>query len=204
MAKVDYKQQFKHLYSGRVDRPVVVQVPKMNFISINGRGDPNTSQAYHDAIQTLYPVAYAIKFTSKLSYGHDFSVMPLEGLWWTEDMADFDPQDKSNWLWTAMIMQPDVVTEELFNQAVQKVAEKHAPASLAKLRFTAYDEGRAAQVLYVGPYAAEGPTIQNLHSFIKQQGGRLDETTKHHHEIYLGDPRRSDPAKLKSIIRQPF
>ncbi len=204
MDKVDYKKKLKDFYQAEVNKPVVVQVPKMNFIMIDGKGDPNTSQEYIDAIQTLYPVAYTIKFTSKIKNAKDFGVMPLEGLWWTENMADLSPEDKSNWLWTAMIMQPDVVTEDLYNQAVQQVREKKKPKSLEKLRFTPYEEGRAAQVMYVGPYSDEGPTIQNLHNFIKEQGGSLDDTNKHHHEIYLGDPRRTDPSKLKTIIRQPY
>lgn len=204
MNKTDYKKELKQFYAAKTDKPVIVQVPKVNFIMIDGKGDPNTSQEYIDAIQTLYPVAYTIKFTSKLKYGEDFGVMPLEGLWWTESMANFSATDKSNWLWTAMIMQPDVITEDIYNQAVQQVREKQAPKSLDKLRFASYDEGRAAQVMYVGPYANEGPTIQELHEFIQAQGGTLDDSNKHHHEIYLGDPRRTTPAKLKTIIRQPF
>jgi hypothetical protein len=204
MEKIDFKKQLKDFYQAQVGKPVVVQVPKMNFLMIDGKGDPNTSQEYIDAIQTLYPVAYTIKFTSKLKYGKDFGVMPLEGLWWTENMADFSAEDKSNWLWTAMIMQPEIVTEDLYNQAVQQVREKKSPIAIDKLRFGAYDEGRSAQIMYVGPYANEGPTIQALHAFIKAQGGKLDENNKHHHEIYMGDPRRTDPSKLKTIIRQPF
>lgn len=203
-AKLDYKKEFKQLYSGRVGKPVVVEVPKMNFLMIDGQGDPNISQEYIDAIQTLYPVAYTIKFTSKLKYGKDFGVMPLEGLWWTEDMADFSTSDKNNWLWTAMIMQPEVVTKELFDEAIDQVRQKKNPPALDKLRFESYNEGRAAQVMYIGPYSDEGPTIQKLHEFIHEQGGKLTDTNKHHHEIYLGDPRRVDPSKLKTIIRQPF
>lgn len=204
MVKTDYKKELRQLYSGKVSKPVVVQVPKMNFIMIDGNGDPNTSQEYIDAIQTLYPVAYTIKFTSKIKYGNDFGVMPLEGLWWTENMADFRTEDKSNWLWTAMIMQPDIITEDIFNQAVAQVREKKDLKSINKLRFESYDEGRAAQVMYVGPYSDEGPTIQELHKFISDQGGKLTNTNKHHHEIYLGDPRRTDTTRLKTIIRQPF
>lgn len=204
MNKVDYKSEFKQFYTAKVSKPTIVQVPKLNFIMIDGKGDPNTSQDYVDAIQTLYPVAYTIKFISKIKYGNDFGVMPLEGLWWTENMADFNPSDKSNWLWTAMIMQPEVITEEIYNQAVQHVREKKTPKLLDRLRFTSYDEGRAAQVMYVGPYSGEGPTILELHEFIKEHGGTLNDYNKHHHEIYLGDPRRADPAKLKTIIRQPF
>lgn len=204
MGKVDYKKLLRYYYSAKVGQPVVVEVPRMNFIMIDGKGDPNTSQEYIDAIQTLYPVAYTIKFTSKNQYGKDFGVMPLEGLWWTKNMADFNSDDKSNWLWTAMIMQPDIVSKELFNQSVESVRDKKHPASIDKIRFESYDEGRAAQVMYIGPYSDEGPTIVNLHKFITDQGGALDSTNKHHHEIYLGDPRRTDPSKLKTIIRQPF
>jgi len=203
MTKTDYKKAFKEFYSAKISKPTVVEVPKMNFIMIDGKGDPNTSQEYIDAIETLYPVAYTIKFTSKFA-GNDFGVMPLEGLWWTENMADFSTEDKSNWQWTAMIMQPDIINKVLFEQAVEQVKKKKNPVSLDKLRFEAYEEGRAAQVLYVGPYADEGPAIQELHQFIEDQGGKLKATTKHHHEIYLGDPRRVAPEKLKTIIRQPF
>jgi len=202
--KVDYKKELKEFYTGKVGVPVVVQVPEMNFIMVDAEGDPNTSQEYIDAIETLYPVAYTIKFMCKNNQGQDFGVMPLEGLWWTENMADFSTEDKSNWQWTAMIMQPAVVTEAMFTQAVEQVRKKKAPASLDKLRFASYDEGRAAQIMYVGPYSDEGPTIRQLHAFITEQGGQLEASTRHHHEIYLGDPRRTDPTKLKTIIRQPF
>jgi hypothetical protein len=204
MSKTDYKKELQQFFSAKPGVPVVVDVPRMNFLMIDGQGDPNTSQDYMDAIQTLYPAAYTLKFMSKLQNGKDFSVMPLEGLWWTENMADFSAADKSNWLWTAMILQPDVITEDMYHAAVEQVRYKKAPPALDKLRFAAYDEGRAAQVMYIGPYADEGPTILALHEFIREQGGTLDDTNKHHHEIYLGDPRRTDPAKLKTIIRQPF
>ncbi len=204
MEKVDYKKTLNKYYSAKEGRPVIVQVPAMNFIMIDGKGDPNTGDEYIEAIEALYPVAYTIKFTSKNKNGKDFGVMPLEGLWWTENMNDFNTEDKSNWLWTAMIVQPEVVTQDLFDRAIEQVGEKKNPKSLTKLRFEAYEEGRAAQVMYVGPYADEGPTIQHLHDFIIEQGGILDGTNKHHHEIYLGDPRRTAPEKLKTIIRQPF
>jgi hypothetical protein len=204
MEKIDYKKQLKELYQAKTNNPVTVNVPKMNYILIDGHGDPNTSQEYIDAIQTLYPVAYTIKFMCKKELEFDYGVMPLEGLWWTEKMADFKIDDKSNWLWTAMIMQPDIVTKDIFERAVNQVAGKKNPTSLDKIRFESYEEGRSAQVMYVGPYSGEGPTIIELHEFINQQGGNLDETNKHHHEIYLGDPRRTDPSKLKTIIRQPY
>jgi len=204
MDKIDYKKNYKDLYKAKTDKPVTVNVPKMNFLMIDGKGDPNSSQEYVDAVQALYPVAYALKFMCKRELGTDFGVMPLEGLWWMEDMSKFDTKDKSDWLWTAMIMQPDIVTKANFERAVKQVAEKKDLKSLSKIRFEAYSEGRSAQVMYVGAYADEGPTIQSVHEFIKAQGGKLDGINKHHHEIYLGDPRRTEPSKLKTIIRQPY
>lgn len=130
--------------------------------------------------------------------------MPLEGLWWSDNMEDFINGNKKNWQWTAMIMQPELVTEDIFNEAVLQVKEKKNPKAIDKIRLATYDEGRAAQVMYIGPYSDEGSTILDLHKFIKDQGGELNENNKHHHEIYLGDPRRTDPSKLKTIIRQPF
>lgn len=201
---MDYKKELKEFYSGRISQPTTVIVPKMNFLMVDGHGDPNTSQEYIDAIQALYPVAYTIKFLCKNKYGQDFGVMPLEGLWWAEDMAEFSTDDKSNWLWTMMIMQPEIVDETKFSEAVNLVKQRKEPASLDKVRFESYDEGRAAQVMYIGPYSDEGPTIMKLHEFIQNQGGALTNTNKHHHEIYLGDPRRTAPDKLKTIIRQPY
>lgn len=204
MKKVDYRRELRHLYGGTRDRMVTVDVPAMNFLMIDGHGDPNTSPEYAEAIRTLYPLAYTIKFQCKQQQLEDFGVMPLEGIWWTEDMRDFRTDDKSNWLWTAMIMQPPVVTPELFESAREKAAAKVDAATLARVRFAGYDEGRAAQVLYLGPYADEGPTIERLHAFIAENGGTLGGATKHHHEIYLSDARRTAPERLKTIIRQPF
>ena len=201
---MNYKRELKALYGGRVDRPVTVDVPPMNFLKIDGHGDPNTSQEYVDAVEALYPMAYTIKCMCKKDQVEDFGVMPLEGLWWTEDMRDFSVDDKSDWLWTAMIMQPEVVTGEMFERAVEQVAGKKNPKLLSRVRFESYDEGRAAQVMYVGPYSNEGPAIERLHAFIDEQGGSLEGTDLHHHEIYLNDPRRTDPSKLKTVIRQPY
>ena len=204
MNKIDYKKDLKELYQAKVNKIVTLNVPKMNFIMIDGRGDPNTSQDYIDAIQTLYPVAHGIKFFCKKELGTDFGVMPLEGLWWTEDMDNFDTNDKSNWLWTAMIMQPEFVDKAIFDKIVDQTKEKKNLAAIDKVRFEPYEEGRAAQTMYVGPYSGEGETIKSIHAFIKDQGGKLDSTNKHHHEIYLSDPRRVDVSKLKTIIRQPY
>ena len=204
MEKINFKKELKHLYGGKTNENVLVDVPPMNYLMVDGHGDPNTSQEYVDAMQTLYPVAYTLKFMCKRQLEKDFGVMPLEGLWWSDDMTDFLNGNKSNWQWTAMIMQPEFVSKEMVAAAVEQVKAKKNPASIYKVRFEEYDEGRAAQVLYQGAYSDEGPTIQKLHTFIEENGGALTKSTKHHHEIYLGDPRRTKPEKLKTIIRQPF
>lgn len=203
MNKIDYKKDLKEYYQAKLNKIVTVDVPKMNFIMIDGYGDPNASQDYIDAIQTLYPIAYGIKFCCKKELELDFGVMPLEGLWWSDNMDDFD-KNKDDWLWTAMIMQPDFVNKTIFDKVVEQTRVKKSLPSIDKIRFESYDEGRSAQTMYVGPYAQEGEIIQAVHTFIKQQGGKLDSTNKHHHEIYLSDPRRTDASKLKTIIRQPY
>lgn len=180
--------------------PELVDVPEMNFLMIDGHGDPNDSPQYAAAIQALYGVSYTLKFASKRAGGSDYRVAPLEGLWWAEDITAFTQGDKTAWLWTAMIRQPLEVTAAKVEQAAAEVAaKKHLPAARA-LRLERFAEGPCAQVLHVGPYAAEGPTIQRLHAFIHEQGYIL---RGKHHEIYLGDPRRAAPDRLKTIIRQP-
>jgi hypothetical protein len=173
----------------------------MNFLMINGEGDPNTSDDYRGAIEALFTVSYAVKFMIKKGPAAiDYGVMPLEGLWWTDDMADFSRDNKDIWQWTAMIMQPECVTADLLEEAKAQAARKKDLRSAPKLRFESFVEGQAAQILHVGPYAEEGPTIARLHDFIAEEG--LSRAGRHH-EIYLGDPRRTAPAKLKTIIRQP-
>jgi hypothetical protein len=204
MDKIDYKKKLSEFYAAKIGVPVTVTVPKMNYIMVDGHGDPNTSQDYMDAIQALYPVVYGIKFFCKQELGVDFGVMPLEGLWWMKDMENFSTDKKDDWLWTAMIMQPDIVSKDIFEKVIKQVVDKKGPKAIDKVRFSSYNEGRAAQVMYIGPYSDEGPTIQNLHSYITEQGGTLNSGNKHHHEIYFSDPRRTNPTKLKTIIRQPY
>lgn len=203
MNKLDLKKTHKELYGGKVGQNTIVTVPKFKFLMVDGQGDPNSAPEYIDAIQTLYPVAYRTKFFCKAELGKDFAVMPLEGLWWADDMENF-AADKSKWSWTMMIMQPDFVTADIIDEVVAEVRDKKNPASIGKIRLEEYEEGSAAQVMYVGSYSDEGPTIENLHEFIAENGGVFDGHDQKHHEIYLGDPRRTDPAKLKTIIRQPF
>ena len=197
----DFKIDLKGLYSPSTREVSVVNVPPMNFIMIDGHGDPNISPAYAEAVQALYGVAYAIKFKVKRGGGTDYSVMPLEGLWWVPNMADFTPNDKSAWDWTMMIAQPDFVTPELVSEAQEDTRKKKNLAALGKLRSEIFHEGLSAQIMYVGPYSAEGQTIARLHEYIHENGYRI---AGKHHEIYLGDPRRTAPEKLRTIVRQPI
>jgi len=199
--KIDFKRELRELYApGRT--PVLVEVPEMAFLMIDGRGDPNTADSYREAIEALYAVSYTVKFAVKRGPAEiDFGVMPLEGLWWSEDPTVFSTGDKSAWNWTAMIMQPELVKADIVEEARHQAAAKKSLPALELLRYERFAEGPAAQVMYVGPYQDEGPTIAALHAFIAEHGGTL---TGKHHEIYLGDPRRAAPEKLKTVIRQPL
>ncbi len=201
MFTLDLKRDLKHLYNPSAKAFAIVDVPPMNFLMIDGQGDPNTAQEYRDAVETLYAVAYALKFVARKEHGIDFPVMPLEGLWWADDMARFSPDAKGDWRWTMMIMQPDQVTDAWVTAVVEKTQTRKALPALPKLRFERFHEGPSAQILYFGPYSAEGPTIAKLHEFIAEAGY---ERTGKHHEIYLGDPRRTAPEKLKTVVRQPM
>ena len=181
--------------------PRLVRVPLLRFLCIDGSGDPNTAPAFETAVQALYSVSYTMKFAVKKAGGPQFKVAPLEGLWWAEDMSTFTTGDKSAWDWTLMIHQPDAVTDELVERAAAEVAEKKSLPAAQQLRMEPFEEGAAAQVMHLGPYSSEGPTIARLHDYIREQGFAL---AGKHHEIYLGDPRRAAPEKLRTIIRQPY
>jgi hypothetical protein len=199
--KIDFKRELRELYApGR--EPGLVDVPELQFAMIDGHGDPNVVSQYRDAVQALFAVAYAVRFALKgAPNGLDYGVMPLESLWWVPDMAAFTIEDKSAWDWTAMIMQPEQVSAEVFHATRAEVAKKKPSLeALRRVRLERFSEGPAAQVLYRGAYADEGPTIRRLHAFIAEQGY---ERAGKHHEIYLSDPGRTAPEKLKTIIRQP-
>jgi hypothetical protein len=199
--KLDLLKQFKSLYGPKIATPEVVDVPAMNFLMIDGHGDPNTSQEYADAISALYSLAYTIKFAVKKDQGIDFKVMPPEGLWWSGDMDDFITGNKSNWDWTMMILQPDCVTPAIVESLRPETAVKKNMPAINKVRMERYHEGLSAQLMHIGPFADEGPNIQRLHAFIAGQGGTL---SGKHHEIYMSDFRRTAPEKLRTIVRQPF
>ncbi len=200
MAGIDLKKTYREHYTAKAT-PSIVDPPKRPFLMIDGQGDPNTAPEYIDAIEALYPIAYGLRAAIKDATGDAYTVMPLEGLWWVADMADLDPADKSNWLWTAMICLPDAVTDTMGREVIAAVTDKKALISGSKARIEVFAEGPAAQILHIGPYSDEGPNIEKLHRFIDDNGHSL---AGKHHEIYLSDPRRSDPAKLRTIIRQPF
>ncbi len=201
MSKTDFKKEWKHLYRPSAKEFVVVDVLPMNFLMIDGHGDPNTAQEYQDAVEALYGVAYALKFMSKKEKGMDYIVPPMEGLWWVENMEEFTTESKSAWDWTMMIMQPEWITQEMFEEALKQVEKKKNPPALSRLRLEVYHEGLAVQIMHIGPYDAEAPTIARMHTFIDKNDY---EPTGKHHEIYLGDPRKVAPEKLKTVLRQPI
>ncbi|KJQ53904.1 GyrI-like domain-containing protein [Microbacterium sp. SA39] len=186
----------------------LVEVPPLQYLMVDGAGDPNTAQAYKDAVTALFPLAYTLKFASREQLGIDAVVMPLEGLWHAPDMAAFTSQrDKSAWLWTLMIMVGDHVTREMFTEAVDSVTaktvkKKETPSpALRSVRLETLVEGLSAQTLHVGSYDDEAPVLDDLHHrFIPENGLQM---TGLHHEIYLSDMRRVAPEKLRTILRQP-
>lgn len=201
MSKVDLKKDLKYLYNPSAKEVSVVDVLPMNFLMVDGAGDPNVSLEYQQAMEALFSLSYALKFRVKKITGVDYAVMPLEGLWWTDDPSQFSMSNKGVWKWTAMIMQPEFVTVELFAEALDEVREKKGFVALDRVRFETYHEGLSAQIMHIGSYAAEEPTIGRLHGFIKENGYEL---SGKHHEIYLSDPRRTAPEKLKTVLRQPI
>jgi hypothetical protein len=173
----------------------------MNYLMIDGTGYPGTSKDYADSIEALYTVSYTLKFMIKKEPGIDYGVLPLEGLWWADDMTDYIKGNKDLWKWTSMIMQPRHVTKELYEKALDAAKKKKNLPALPKMRFEKYAEGLSAQIMHIGPYSAEGPTIEKLHNHIRGKGYEL---RGKHHEVYLSDPRKSAPEKMKTVIRQPI
>ncbi len=202
MKKIDFKKELKPLYSPSSKKVEIVDVPEMNFFMIDGQGDPNTSKDFQDAVEALFSLSYTLKFMIKKGeLAIDYGVMPLEGLWWTDDMSKFSIEHKEDWKWSVMIMQPEFVTRELVAEATEQVKKKKDLPALSKIRFETFFEGKAAQIMHIGPFSEEGPTVEKLHAFIKDNGYALHGK---HHEIYLSDIRRAAPERWKTIIRQPI
>lgn len=198
--KVDLKKDLDS-YHARQGELRVLDVPPRTYLMVDGQGDPNTAPEYAEALAALYPVAYTLKFTSKRELDRDYVVPPLEALWWAEDMSAFtSARDKSRWSWTAMLLVPSWIADR-YDEALAQVARKGAPAALGRVRAEVLDEGRCVQTLHVGSYDDEGPVLARMHDrFIPEAGLRM---TGRHHEIYLSDPRRVAPERLRTILRQP-
>lgn len=203
MMKIDLKKELKHLYRPSARQPEILEIPRMNFLMMDGAGNPNNNPVYQQTVEALYGVAYTLKFASKKTLARDYTVMPLEGLWWGTPMGQhvFTEDDKAKFQWTMMIMQPDFITAEMVEGAIAQVKAKKGLENLEQIRFDAFTEGLSVQILYFGSYDDEGPTIASMHQFAFDQGYQL---RGKHHEIYLSDPRRTSPEKLKTILRHPI
>ncbi len=189
MKRVDFKREMKKIYFPAPRNPEFVKVPGMNFLMIDGKGDPTKSDAYQAAADSLYAVSYALKFSIKYSPQRiDYTLLPMETLWWAEDMTAFSEERRDEWLWTAMIRQPELIKREMVTEMMVDVREKKNPPALDKMRFQSFKEGQCAQILHLGPYSTERLTIEKLHQFIEENN--YDFNGKHH-EIYLNDPRRT-------------
>lgn len=201
MSKIDFKKEWKELYRPSNQEFSLVEVPALQFLMVDGHGDPNTAPEYTEAVEVLYAVAYKIKFLSKKE-GKDYVVPPLEGLWWAEDMAVFrSARDKSQWDWTMMIMTPEWINRDIYRAALEEVARKKTLPGSEKIRLEDYFEGLSVQILHLGSYDDEGPVLARMHDqFIPENDFRMNGK---HHEIYLSDSRRTEPEKLKTILRQP-
>lgn len=201
MPTLDFKKEMRALFRAPTGGFVEVEVPELSFLMVDGEGDPNTSPAYEAALEALFPLSYAVKFASKNELGKDYVVPPLEGLWSAEDPAAFRRGAREEWRWTMMIMLPPWVPSTMVADCVEQVRRKRAPAALDLVRSEPLAEGRCVQTLHVGPYDQEGPVLRRLHDEYMPEH-RLGFNGRHH-EVYLGDPRRTAPEKLRTILRQP-
>jgi hypothetical protein len=200
MTPYDVKRELKELYAPKSREWGLVHVPPQQFIAFTGRGNPNTAPEYAQAVEALYAVAYTLKFAGKRA-GRDFVVGPLEGLWWADDPSVFTTRAKDSWQWKMLISRPDWITAQDVEEAVEAASAKKKLPAIARVRHVTLDEGTCAQVLHVGSYDDETPILATLHDeYLPDNDLAMSGL---HHEIYLGDPRRTEPAKLKTVLRQP-
>lgn len=199
--KYDVKRAYRELYAPSAREFTLVDVPPMRYLAVDGHGDPNTAAAYAEAVEALFSVAYAVKFRSRKELGRDFVVAPLEGLWRADDPAAFVARDKSAWDWTLLIAQPDWIDEALVAEAVAAARAKGDRPALSLVHLRELHEGPSAQILHIGSYDDETPTLARLHDEWMPQHGLT--FAGDHHEIYLSDARRTEPEKLRTILRQP-
>jgi hypothetical protein len=200
MKQLDLRKELRDLYNPSAREVEIIRVPKFNYLMVDGTGDPNSSAEFAAGIQALYAASYTLKFMIKKEKLVDYPVMALEGLWWADDPEAFRMGEKGDWKWTLMILQPGVVTRTYVKKAVAQAFEKKGFDALTKLRLEPFAEGLSLQIMHIGPYAEEGPTIEKVHAYAKDHGLAL---CGKHHEIYLSDPRRVSPAKMKTVVRQP-
>jgi hypothetical protein len=200
MEKIDLRKKYHDLYSPSKKEFSLIEVPPLQYLMLDGSGDPATSQRYADSIQTLYSLSYTLKFMLKKTRALDYTVMALEGLWWMPDMNEFSLANRSRWLWTSMMLQPEFISTADFEDARRQVIAKGKAPLAGEVRLERYDEGLAAQIMYFGAYADEAPVIAAMHAFIAENGY---ERNLKHHEIYLSDARRVAPEKNRTILRQP-
>lgn len=201
MEKIDFKKQFSDFYSQRKNKITILDVPVFNYLSIEGKGEPD-SQLFLEAMEALYSVSYKLKFRIKESINpKNYTVMPLEGQWWAKNPNDFVNNKKENWQWNLMIMQPNFINNELIEETKEIIKSKKTLPALEKLKFETIQDGTSAQILHIGPYSEEGPTLVKLHDYFKNKNYTFN---GRHREIYIGDPRKSAPERLRTIIRQPI
>ncbi len=201
MQKTDFKKEMKAFYQPSAKEFAIVDVPAMRFLMVDGKGDPRSAQSYEEAIAALYSVSYPLKFASKKQLARDYVVPPLEGLWWADDMMAFVEDRRDDWKWTMMIMVPDWIAPSMIDEAVEAAKAKKDLPALTLLRHEMFEEGRCVQILHIGPYSEEGPVLARLHDEFMPANGLT--YNGRHHEIYLGDPRKTAPEKLKTVLRQP-
>ena len=201
MRKVDLKKKYEQFYSEKKGNISILEVPSFNYLICDGEGNPNTSTDYKNAIEAIFSLSYKLKFNIKKGREIDYGVMPLEALWWMDNMKEFTYENIDKWRWCAMIMQPNFITKELVREAMEELSQQKELLSLPKLELIEYTDGLSAQIMHLGPHADEAPTIEKLHAYIHEQGYEL---RGKHREIYLNDPQRTAPENLKTIIRQPI
>lgn len=206
---MDYKKDFKDLYMPK-NKPTIIDVPIMNYFMVEGCGNPNTSLEYKNAMSVLYGLSFTIKMSyktdDKIVGYYDYKIFPLEGFWFGDDLfKDNKVGNKDNFKWISMIRQPDFVTEEVYEKALSKLKQKHPEYDYSKVYYKRFKEGKCVQIMHIGPYDNEYESINKMHKFIEDNDYKLDITdNRHHHEIYLGDPRKANPNKLKTVIRLPI
>ena len=200
--KIDFKKQFKAYYSPKPGKPEIIMVPPMQFVMIDGTGGfPETTTEFRAAFQAIYPTVYGLKFgRKKAGIAPDFGLGPLEALWWMKDKSEFDQSRPEDWRWTLMMWLPNVITHQTFEAFIVELKTKKPQIITDKLRLEVFDQGMVVQIMHIGPYVGEAQDIMLLHDYAKEQGYALHGK---HHEIYLGDPRRSAPEKLRTILRHP-